>query len=792
LAPLRKEDLGSGNVVEPRKNACGPEPVGRKKPGQETLRTLWTWLVTGACYVHILHWGVWVFVAGVIGRALTFPFDARRRVPQACAIALWGWAQFLTNPFWRVRVEGKEHLRGGGPFLVCCNHQSLLDSLAMLRLGHQVKFISHRKVFDAPLLGTMMRLCGYVAVDPGNPFPAPDVAREIGGWWELGESVCLYPEGTRSKDGELQPFKHGGFRLARNHRVPVLPVAIDGTHGILPKGAFALRGRVFHRITVRILPPIPPEQYGDDPIALAKTTHDVIEAALDDIRRPAAAGNSMIIIGGGVAGLAMGAYGQMNGFETRVLEQHTRAGGLVTGWRRKGYNFEGCLGQLVGSAPGLQPAWHQIWRELGVVQDREMVHHDETMRIEGPDGRTLHLYADLDRLQRHLNELSPADARVIAELCDSARKLSRCAPPILKPRELMGPRDGLDALRRFLPYFRLIRRYQRQSVEDFAARFEDPFVGQALTWAYDLPDFPMFTLMFSLGFQHNRMVGYPMGGSVGFAEGLERRYRELGGEVVFRSKVDEILVENDRAVGVRMADGSEERADIIVSAADGYSTIFGMLDGRYVDDQIREYYDQWPTFLSLVQVSLGVDRDFSDEHHRVLFTLDEPIVIAGEPHHRICVKHLCYEPSAAPPGKSVLGMMFACEYEPWAELAKDRAAYDAEKRRIADEVIARLDERYPGLADQVETVDVTTPMTYERYTSNWKGSMEGWLVTTGVLAKLVRGKTMRKTLPGLDGFYMIGHWVEPGGGVPAAALSGRNAVQLICHARKRPFVTTVP
>ncbi len=776
-------------------------------PEWTALRALLPWLVTAVCYVHILHWGLWTFVTGVLGRALTFPFDPRRRVPQACAITFWGFFQFLTHPFWRLRVEGREHLGSGGPFLVCCNHQSLLDSLAMLRLGLQVKFISHRKVFDAPLLGTMMRLCGYVAVDPRNPFPAADVAREIASWWERGESVCLYPEGTRSPDGQLQPFKFGGFRLAHKHGIPVLPVAIDGTHEILPKGAFALRGRLFHRIRVRILPPITPEQYGDDPMELSRTTHDAIGAALGEMRvhrdaparprRPQRRGTpagdgSMIVIGAGIAGLAVGAYGQMNGFRTRILEQHTQPGGLCTSWRRRGYTFDGCLRQLIGSSPGHHPAWHQIWQELGALQDRPIVYQEESVRIEDEAGRTVHLYTDLGRLQRHLEQLSPADARVIAEICDVSRKLSRCAPPILKPRELMGPRDGLDALRRFLPYLRHIRRYQRISVEEFAGRFQDPLLRDALLWTYDLPDFPMMTVLFSLGFHHNRMAGYPTGGSLGFAQGIERRYLDLGGQVEYRAPVTRILVEDDRAVGVEMADGSEQRADHIVSAADGYSTVFRMLDGRYTDERIREYYDSWPTFPSLVQISLGVDRDFSAEPARVVFPIREPIDIGGEPHSRICLKHLSFDPSMAPAGKSVLEMMFACAYEPWAELGEDRERYEAEKRRIADGVIRRLDERYPGLAAQVEVVDVTTPLTYERYTSNWKGSMEGWLVTTETLAKLVRGKTMSKTLPGLEGFHMVGHWVEPGGGVPAAAMSGRNAIQLLCHAAGRPFVTSIP
>jgi 1-acyl-sn-glycerol-3-phosphate acyltransferase len=139
-------------------------------------------------------------------------------------------------------------------------------------------------VFKAALLGPYMRLCGYVSVDPRNPFPAPDVARNIRHWWDLGESICLYPEGTRSADGELQPFKVGGFRLARDHGVEILPVVIDGTHGILPKGAATFRNGLFHPIRVRILASIHPDETAGDPIALCRLTHDRIAETLDEMR----------------------------------------------------------------------------------------------------------------------------------------------------------------------------------------------------------------------------------------------------------------------------------------------------------------------------------------------------------------------------------------------------------------------------------------------------------------------------------------------------------------------------
>jgi phytoene dehydrogenase-like protein len=151
------------------------------------------------------------------------------------------------------------------------------------------------------------------------------------------------------------------------------------------------------------------------------------------------------------------------------------------------------------------------------------------------------------------------------------------------------------------------------------------------------------------------------------------------------------------------------------------------------------------------------------------------------------VKHYGYDPTLAPADKSVVEVMFPSNYAYWKPLYEDRERYDAEKQQIALTVMAQLDKRFPGLSDQVEAVDVATPMTYERYTGNWQGSMEGWLITTKTM--MLR---MPKTLPGLQNFYMAGQWVEPGGGLPPAATSGRSVIKTICKQDKQQFVTRVP
>jgi phytoene dehydrogenase-like protein len=147
-----------------------------------------------------------------------------------------------------------------------------------------------------------------------------------------------------------------------------------------------------------------------------------------------------------------------------------------------------------------------------------------------------------------------------------------------------------------------------------------------------------------------------------------------------------------------------------------------------------------------------------------------------------------FDPTLAPPGKTVVKVLFPADYSYWKSLGQDRARYEREKEKIADQIIALLDQRYPGLAGQVEMRDVASPLTWERYTGNWQGSMEGWLMTRETFPPF----RMSKTLPGLQNFYMAGQWVEPGGGVPTAALSGRNVIQLLCARERGRFVATTP
>ena len=139
-----------------------------------------------------------------------------------------------------------------------------------------------------------------------------------------------------------------------------------------------------------------------------------------------------------------------------------------------------------------------------------------------------------------------------------------------------------------------------------------------------------------------------------------------------------------------------------------------------------------------------------------------------------------YDPEAAPAGKTAVTVFLESEYGFWEPLATDRPAYDAAKRACADLVIGSLDRYWPGTSKAVEVVDVSTPLTRERYTGNWMGAMQARRPDSSLVGALLQ-RGPRYDHPGLDGFFMAGQWVESWGGITTAAQSGRNAVRALCR-----------
>jgi phytoene dehydrogenase-like protein len=495
----------------------------------------------------------------------------------------------------------------------------------------------------------------------------------------------------------------------------------------------------------------------------------------------------VIIIGAGIAGLTAGIHLQRNGYDTEIFELHSLPGGLCTAWDRKGYTIDGCLHWLVGSSPN--DTFYHLWDELIDMKDLKCHDYDTYMVVEDGRGRSITVHTDIDKLEREFLEKAPEDRKIILEFIGAARKLAEFQMPSDLSPETMGLRETWRMIKTALPYIPMALKYVRVTAADFAARCRNDLLRKTFEMMF-VPEMSLIFLIFTLIWFHRRSAGYPIGGSLHFAQMIEKSYRGLGGKIHYRSRVAKVLYKGappkSTAIGITLATGATYNADIVISAADGHCTLFDMLEGKFLDKKFRKYYEDYHTFPSFLQISLGVKREFKKDPHTLCLPLEKPLAVDPETSRDyLGVRIFNFDPTLAPKGKTVISVILTTYNDHyWTSLRKDNPAkYRDEKKRLADSVIDALERRFGSVKKNIEMIDVSTPATVIRYTNNWKGSLEGWL-----LDPQVGFSQMKKELKGLANFYMAGQWVQPGGGVPGALISGRQLAQLICHRDRKEFV----
>lgn len=494
-------------------------------------------------------------------------------------------------------------------------------------------------------------------------------------------------------------------------------------------------------------------------------------------------GKKVIIVGAGIAGLSAGNYAQRNGFSSEIFEMHDIPGGLCTAWERKGYKWDISMHMLTGSVSG---PFHQMWRELGIIQQVSFTFHQEIARIEGKEHQLL-LSTDREQLEQDLINISPEDEKLIRAFTRLlfGRDLMKAAS--LKPASLKNLSDRLKPLPHILPLLPVFRKYGNQTIQEFASKFKHPFLREAIRFVIDAPGWPMtgFPMTALAGFMHASVsqAGAPVGGSQHVINLMADSYLKSGGQIHFGERVTDLIRHNDRVHGIRLENGEEIMADEIIWAADGHTLLFEILQQKYISQEIKDRYNNWLPVKPLLHVMFGVKRDFSHEPHRIILQTETPVQVANKTHEWLAVLHHCFDPTMAPEGKTALEVWFDTDYDYWAHLRNDRDQYRQEKKRIAGETLNILEKRWPGLSQDIEVTDVATPSTYVRYTGNWQASPDGWYITPDNMMAM---EPLRE-VPRLSGIQMIGQWTAPFTGTVIAALTGRQAIQLLCKKAGIPF-----
>ena len=213
---------------------------------------------------------------------LALPFDRDRIIIHW--VLMYG-SRILTFliPIWTLRTEDRGKAVKGTTYVIISNHQSMLDIILLNCLRYKFKWISKIENLNVPFIGWYLKMADYIIVDRGNEQSKTEMLAKSFNCLEKGTSIMIFPEGTRSLNNEIGFFKRGAFQLALQAKVPVLPVLIDGTGGILPKHGLIFGGG--HHIRIRVLDPVDPADFGTDiPEELALKFSALMSSALQELR----------------------------------------------------------------------------------------------------------------------------------------------------------------------------------------------------------------------------------------------------------------------------------------------------------------------------------------------------------------------------------------------------------------------------------------------------------------------------------------------------------------------------
>ncbi len=479
----------------------------------------------------------------------------------------------------------------------------------------------------------------------------------------------------------------------------------------------------------------------------------------------------ILIAGGGPGGMVAGIYALKAGLPAVIYEKNPVSGGECTGWNRNGFHIDGCIHWLAGTKKGR--AMNRIWEETGALDGVEIYQPESFTAVL--DGKTdLHIWRDLDRLRKHLLEVSPQDKAEIEELADSVKAFRTFEPPVDKPADMMNIFEKLKFLFKNRKVIGRISKYSRLTVREYKKRFASKLISTAFDQI--VPEtYSAYSLFFTLAAFAGNNAGIPSGGSRAFAQRLEDKFVSLGGQIRFNNAVEEIIIEDGIATGLRLSDGSVETGDFIVTACDPAVVFNKLLKGKFVDEEFQKRYENPEAYplQSCVYASFSVDADLSSLPGNCLFAVDG-IEFEGRKIEKLSAKHFCHEPSFSPAGKSLMVVYLAADYDWWKSLYSDDELYRKEKSRLAKDIACQLELRFPKLAGKTEPIDMATPVTYERYCGAYRGS---WLA----FGNTPQSEPLRHNgqVDGIDRLYMTGQWFMPPGGLPAAAITGKWTIRRI-------------
>lgn len=490
----------------------------------------------------------------------------------------------------------------------------------------------------------------------------------------------------------------------------------------------------------------------------------------------------VIVIGSGLGGLSCAAAFARQGYKPLIIEQHYKAGGYATTFNRPGgFEFDVSLHSTsVGERNGI----HNLIPGFPEIKDIVFEPHPNLYRVIYPGYDITVPQKNPDGYIAELIRLFPEEKEGITGIFEDMRGINE---DIKKYSKAKG-NINMNNFQSEFPY--LFKSFNKSWGDLVDARIKDPKLKSIISslWAYyGLPPSKLSPYYYAMPTWSYLTGGgyYPKGKSQKISNTFKSFISDRGGKILFNSKVDKILLKDNKAYGVRTGDGKEYSAKVVVSNANVFDTFNSMLDDNSSLYDYTEKLKKYSVSLSSFQVFLGLKKDLVAESGiadtEIFYNTSFDIDAGYESMKRAEVENggfglTLYDnifSGYSPEGKNTINIIALQGFDRWEKYKEDyfnykKDEYKKEKERMADILIDRVEKTLlPGLRDAIEIKEIGTPLTNMRYTGNYKGAIYGFDQTLDN-----SGQNRLKHSTPVENLYLSGAWTSPGHGYGGVIYSG--------------------
>lgn len=465
----------------------------------------------------------------------------------------------------------------------------------------------------------------------------------------------------------------------------------------------------------------------------------------------------ILIVGGGIAGLSAGITLLQRGFACEIFEKNGFAGGNLCGWDRNGFHIDNCVHWLTGTREGTR--LRALWEELGALRGEEDVVRPRTFYASSDGSRTLAFSRSLAETREAFLQNAPKDEKELLRFFGAAEKLAR------------ADADGTLSAR--LQRLSVYARFARKSLGGLAAKLRSPLVRDALTDLFT-ERYSSLGLLLSYAAFVSGNADLPAGGSRAMACRVAERFRSLGGVLHTGCEATGLRLRGNALQAV-IADGNAYCGDGVILACDPAAVFGRLLPAELAPSGLRRVlrderkYPVYSAFQAAWEVPVR-----SLPFRGTLVFPTEPFGAGENTRSRVLLREYSHEKGFAPEEKTVVQTILpqsASDCREWIRLrAGEKDGYRERKAALADALSERIRRAFPSAGAGLRLLDAWTPASYQRYFSSRCGAFMSYALT---------GEAIPVPIPprvkGISNLFLAGQWYRPPGGLPSAAMSGRNA-----------------